>query len=114
VLHNLRDTLNVGDADSADRNKAESLLALAGTRFIGYQPAKEIPLTTAALDLTAAEAQIVSTASRGEFLVKLQTTAGQRSYRVQVDLHPHELEWWDTTAGMRGTRELRPQDGGAA
>jgi type IV secretory pathway VirB4 component len=40
VLHNLRDTLNVGDADSAERNKAESLLALAGTKVIGYQPGR--------------------------------------------------------------------------
>ena len=55
VLHNLRDTLNVGAAGCAERNKAESLLALAGTKIIGYQPAKEIPLTTAALDLTVAE-----------------------------------------------------------
>lgn len=100
VLHNLRDTLNIGAADSAERNKAESLLALAGTKMIGYQPAKEIPLTTRTLDLTAAEAQIIANASRGEFLVKLQTTAGMRSYRLRIDLHAYELAWWDTTAAM--------------
>ena len=100
VLHNLRDTLNIGAADSAERNKAESLLALAGTTIIGYQPAKEIPLTTRALDLTAAETQIIATASRGEFLVKLQTIHGMRSYRVMIDLHPYELEWWDTASAM--------------
>lgn len=101
ILHNLRDTLNVGDAGSAMRNKAESLLALAGTKIIGYQPAKELPATVATLDLTTAEAQIIANATCGEFLVKLQTTNGTRSYRVQVDLHPRELTWWDTTAGMR-------------
>lgn len=103
VLHNLRDTLNVGDAGSAERNKAESLLALAGTKVIGHQPAKELPATIAALDLTSAEADVIANASRGEFLVKLQTTHGTRSYRVAVDLHPNELAWWDTTAGMRTT-----------
>jgi type IV secretory pathway VirB4 component len=101
VLHNLRDTLNVGDAGSAERNKAESLLALAGTKVIGHQPAKELPATITALDLTSAEADVIANASRGEFLVKLQTTHGTRSYRVAVDLHPNELAWWDTTAGMR-------------
>lgn len=107
VLHNLRDTLNVGDAGSAERNKAESLLALAGTKIIGYQPAKELPATAAALDLTRAEAEVIANASRGEFLVKLQTTNGTRSYRIRVDLHPNELAWWDTTAGMNapGTRD---------
>jgi type IV secretory pathway VirB4 component len=100
VLHNLRDTLNIGAAGSAERNKAESLLALAGTKVIGYQPAKELPATTVALDLTHAEADVIANASRGEFLVKLQTTAGTRSYRIHVDLHPRELSWWDTTAGM--------------
>ena len=103
VLHNLRDTLNVGDAGSAERNKAESLLALAGTKVIGYQPAKELPGTAAALDLTSAEVDVIGNASRGEFLVKLQTTAGVRSYRLRVDLHPYELQWWDTTQGMHST-----------
>lgn len=106
VLHNLRDTLNVGDAGSAERNKAESLLALAGTKVIGYQPAKELPGTAAALDLTQAEVDVIANASRGEFLVKLQTTAGVRSYRIRVDLHPYELQWWDTTAGMHSTGVL--------
>lgn len=105
VLHNLRDTLNVGDAGSAERNKAESLLALAGTKVIGYQPAKELPGTAAALDLTQAEVDVIGNASRGEFLVKLQTTAGVRSYRVRIDLHPYELHWWDTTAAMHATHE---------
>ena len=100
VLHNLRDTLNVGDAGSAERNKAESLLALAGTKVIGYQPAKELPGTAAALDLSSAEVDAIGNASRGEFLVKLQTTAGVRSYRLRVDLHPYELQWWDTTQAM--------------
>ena len=35
----------------------------------------------------------------------LQTTHGARSYRVAVDLHPNELAWWDTTAGMRSTTQ---------
>ena len=113
VLHNLRDTLNIGAADSAERNKAESLLALAGTKIIGYQPAKEIPLTTRALNLTAAEAHIIATASRGEFLVKLQTIHGMRSYRLQVDLHPYELQWWDTTAGMSAPARATAPTGGA-
>lgn len=103
VLHNLRDTLNVGDAGSAERNKAESLLALAGTKVIGHQPAKEMHATTLALDLTAAEADVIANASRGEFLIKATTTAGARSYRVRVDLHPWELSWWDTTAAMHAT-----------
>lgn len=108
ILHNLRDTLNIGDADSAERNKAESLLALAGTKVIGYQPAKELPATIAALDLTTAEADIIGNATTGEFLIKLQSTTGARSYRVRIDLHPHELTWWDTTAGMRaGAAEAR-------
>lgn len=100
VLHNLRDTLNVGDLGSAERNKAESLLALAGTKVIGYQPPKEMPLTIDALDLTTAEADIIANARQGEFLIKTATTAGTRSYRVRVDLHPWELTWWDTTAAM--------------
>ena len=108
VLHNLRDTLNVGDAGSAERNKAESLLALAGTKVIGYQPAKELPGTAAALDLTQAEVDVIGNASRGEFLVKLQTTAGVRSYRVRIDLHPYELHWWDTTAAMHASGEPTP------
>ncbi|MDP2012796.1 MAG: ATP-binding protein, partial [Actinomycetota bacterium] len=110
VLHNLRDTLNVGDAGSAERNKAESLLALAGTKVIGYQPAKELPATAAALDLTTAEAEVIGNASRGEFLVKLQTTLGVRSYRVRVDLHPYELHWWDTTAGMQANTQAPTED----
>jgi type IV secretory pathway VirB4 component len=108
VLHNLRDTLNVGDAGSAERNKAESLLALAGTKVIGYQPAKELAGTAAALDLTQAEVDVIGNASRGEFLVKLQTTAGVRSYRVRIDLHPYELHWWDTTAAMHAAAEAGP------
>ena len=82
------------------------LLALAGTKVIGHQPAKELPATITTLDLTSAEADVIANASRGEFLVKLQTTLGTRSYRVAVDLHPNELAWWDTTAGMR-TKGLR-------
>ena len=110
VLHNLRDTLNVGDAGSAERNKAESLLALAGTKVIGYQPAKELPGTAAALDLTSAEVDVIGNAGRGEFLIKLQTTNGVRSYRIQVDLHPYELAWWDTTAAMHATgKDPEPQ-----
>ena len=109
VLHNLRDTLTIGAAGSAERNKAESLLALAGTKVIGYQPAKELPATIAALDLTHAEADVIANASRGEFLVKLQTTAGSRSYRIHVDLHPSELSWWDTTAGMHAKGDRFPE-----
>jgi hypothetical protein len=59
--------------------------------------------TTHALDLTAAEADVIANASRGEFLIKATTTAGARSYRVRVDLHPWELSWWDTTAAMHAT-----------
>ena len=55
--------------------------------------------------ITTAEADVIANASRGEFLVKLQTTHGTRSYRLAVDLHPNELAWWDTTAGMR-SREI--------
>ena len=76
VLHNLRDTLNVGDAGCAERNKAESLLALAGTKIIGYQPAKETPPHHRGPRPHASpRPQIIANASRGEFLVKLQTTA---------------------------------------
>ena len=55
---------------------------------------------------------MIANASRGEFLVKLQTTHGTRSYRVAVDLHPNELTWWDTTAGMRSTNRLAHPGGG--
>lgn len=108
VLHNLRDTLNIGDSDSAERNKAESLLALAGTKLVGYQPTKEVPATRHALNLTTAETDIVSSAGLGEFLVKLHTSRGARSYRLQVDLHPNELDWWDTTAAMNAAPAFTP------
>lgn len=91
VLHNLRDTLNIGAADSAERNKAEALLALAGTKIIGYQPAKEIPLTTRALNLTAAEAHIIATASRG---------SSSSSCRPSTACAPTGCRW--TSSTLRG------------
>ena len=53
---------------------------------------------------------MIANASRGEFLVKLQTTHGTRSYRVNVDLHPNELAWWDTTTAMHHTPSTQAAD----
>ena len=98
IFHKLTDLDNVGDSGSAMRALAASLLANAETRIVYRQESDQLGATAAALGLTGTEQSLIPTFGTGQGLWRIKN----RSFVVQHQMHPAELELFDTTARMTG------------
>jgi hypothetical protein len=100
VFHKLSDLDNVGDSGSAMRALASSLLANAETRIVYRQESDQLGSTASALGLSGTEQQLLPALGTGQGLWRVK----DRSFVVQHQLHPNELEAFDTTARMSAGR----------
>lgn len=98
IFHKLSDLENVGDSGSAMRALASSLLANAETRIIYRQEPDQLGNTAAALGLTGTEQKLLPGLGTGQGLWRIK----ERSFVVQHQMHPAELDVFDTTARMIG------------
>ncbi len=98
VFHKLSDLNTVGDSGSAMRALAASLLANAETRVVYRQESDQLGSTATALGLTGTEQSLLPTLGTGQGLWRIK----HRSFVVQHQLHPAELELFDTTGRMTG------------
>jgi hypothetical protein len=98
IFHKLSDLDNVGDQGSAMRALASSLLANAETRVVYRQESDQLGPTSAALGLTGTEQSLIPTLGTGQGLWRIKA----RSFVVQHQLHPAELELFDTAGRMTG------------
>jgi hypothetical protein len=96
IFHKLSDLDNVGDHGSALRALASSLLANAETRVVYRQESDQLDPTAAALGLTKTERQLLPTLGTGQGLWRIK----DRSFVVQHQLHPAELDLFDTSFRM--------------
>ena len=96
IFHKLSDMENVGDEGSAMRALANSLLANAETRIILRQESDQLGTTAKSLGLTSTERSLLPTLGTGQALWRIK----ERAFVVQHQLHPAELELFDTTARM--------------
>lgn len=111
IFHKLSDLDNVGDQGSAMRALATSLLANAETRVVYRQESDQLGSTAAALGLTGTEQALLPTLGTGQGLWRIKN----RSFVVQHQLHPAELELFDTSARASGAEHLPdepPMSGG--
>jgi hypothetical protein len=107
VFHKLSDLDNVGDAGTAMRALASSLLANAEVRIVYRQEPDQLGSTALALGLTGTEQKLLPSLGTGQGLWRIK----DRSFVVQHQLHPAELAAFDTTARMTGeTREFTNPD----
>lgn len=97
IFHKLSDLDTVGDRGSAMHALAASLLANAETRIIYRQEPDQLGATTQLLGLTGTEQKLLPTLGTGQGLWRIK----DRSFVVQAQLHPAELETFDTNAKMR-------------
>lgn len=97
IFHKLSDLDNVGDQGSAMRALASSLLANAETRVVYRQESDQLGSTAAALGLTGTEQSLLPTLGTGQGLWRIK----HRSFVVQHQLHPAELQLFDTTGRMQ-------------
>lgn len=96
IFHKLTDLENVGDQGSAMRSLANSLLANAETRIIYRQESDQLGVTANALGLTGTEQKLLPGLGVGQGLWRIK----DRSFVCQHQLHPAELELFDTTGRM--------------
>lgn len=96
IFHKLTDLENVGDQGSRMRALASSLLANAESRIIYRQEADQLGATAKMLGLTDTEQRLLPGLAIGQGLWKIK----ERSFVVQHQLHPSELELFDTTSRM--------------
>ena len=96
IFHKLTDLENVGDQGSAMRALANSLLANAETRIIYRQESDQLGVTAGALGLTGTEQKLLPGLGVGQGLWCIK----DRSFVCQHQLHPGELELFDTTGRM--------------
>ncbi|ACZ29843.1 Type IV secretory pathway VirB4 protein-like protein [Xylanimonas cellulosilytica DSM 15894] len=96
VFHKLSDLDNVGDAGSAQRALASSLLANAETRIIYRQETDQLGPTASALGLNRTEAGLLPQLGVGQGLWRIR----DRSFLVQAMLHADEAELYSTSARM--------------
>lgn len=96
IFHKLTDLENVGDQGSAMRALANSLLANAETRIIYRQESDQLGATAKALGLTGTEQKLLPGLGVGQGLWRIK----DRSFVCQHQLHPEELELFDTTGRM--------------
>ena len=98
VFHKLSDLDNVGDAGTAMRALASSLLANAEVRIVYRQESDQLGSTAAALGLTGTEQKLLPGLGTGQGLWRIK----DRSFVIQHQLHPAELRAFDTTSRMTG------------
>ena len=103
IFHKLTDLENVGDAGSAMRSLANSLLANAETRVIYRQESDQLGVTAKTLGLTTTERKLLPSLGVGQGLWRIK----ERSFVVQQQLHPAELELFDTSARASGDMSVR-------
>lgn len=96
IFHKLTDLENVGAQGSAMRSLANSLLANAETRIIYRQETDQLGVTANALGLTGTEQKLLPGLGVGQGLWRIK----DRSFVCQHQLHPAELELFDTTGRM--------------
>lgn len=96
VFHKLTDLENVGDQGSRMRALASSLLANAETRIVYRQESDQLGVTAQTLGLTGTERSLLPGLGIGQGLWKIK----DRSFVVQHQLHPAELELFDTRSRM--------------
>ena len=96
IFHKLTDLENVGDQGSAMRSLANSLLANAETRIIYRQESDQLGVTASTLGLTGTEQNLLPGLGVGQGLWRIK----DRSFVCQHQLHPAELELFDTTGRM--------------
>lgn len=94
IFHKLSDLENVGDAGSAMRALANSLLANAETRITYRQESDQLAGTASALGLTGTERALLPGLGVGQGLWRIK----DRSFVVQHQLHPAEYDLFDTSA----------------
>ncbi|OSP07848.1 ATP-binding protein [Microbacterium sp. LEMMJ01] len=102
IFHKLTDLENVGDQGSAMRSLANSLLANAETRIIYRQESDQLGVTAGALGLTGTEQKLLPGLGVGQGLWRIK----DRSFVCQHQLHPGELELFDTTGRMTTTQTV--------
>lgn len=98
LFHKVSDLHTVGDAGSALRALAESLLANAETRVIYRQEADQLETTGRMLGLTGTERSLLPGLGIGQALWKIK----ERSFLVQAQLHPDELRAFQTDTRFLG------------
>jgi hypothetical protein len=98
IFHKLSDLDNVGDQGSAMRALASSLLANAETRIVYRQESDQLGPTSAALGLTGTEQSLIPTLGTGQGLWRIKN----RSFVVQHQMHPAELDLFETGSRARG------------
>jgi len=98
IFHKLSDLDNVGDQGSAMRALASSLLANAETRVVYRQESDQLGSTAAALGLSSTEQALLPTLGTGQGLWRIK----DRSFVVQHQLHPAELQLFETGARASG------------
>jgi hypothetical protein len=98
IFHKLSDLDNVGDQGSAMRALASSLLANAETRIVYRQESDQLGPTSAALGLTGTEQSLIPTLGTGQGLWRIK----HRSFVVQHQMHPAELNLFETGLRARG------------
>lgn len=98
IFHKLTDLENVGDAGSANRALAASLLANAETRIIYRQETDQLGPTAAALGLSHTEQALLPTLGTGQGLWRIR----DRAFVCQHQLHPEELALFDTSSRATG------------
>lgn len=96
IFHKLTDLDNVGDHGSAMRALASSLLANAETRIIYRQESDQLGITARTLGLTGTEQKLLPGLGTGQGLWRIK----DRSFVIQHQLHPAELDAFDTTTRM--------------
>ncbi len=97
IFHKLTDLDNVGDAGSAMRSLANSLLANAETRIVYRQETDQLGPTAQALGLTGTEQKLLPGLGVGQGLWRIK----ERAFVTQHQLHPAELALFDTGARLR-------------
>lgn len=96
VFHRLGDLDNVGDAGSAMRALASSLLANAEVRVIYCQESDQLGATAAALGLTGTERALLPTLGVGQGLWRIK----EHSYATAHTLAAAEARLFDTSRRM--------------
>ncbi len=101
IFHKLTDLENVGAQGSAMRALTNSLLANAETRIFYRQGSNQLGVTAGALGLTGTEQELLPGLGVGQGLL---WRIKDSSFVCQHQLHPGDLELFDTTRRMVGSR----------
>lgn len=103
IFHKLSDLDTVGDSGSAMRALAASLLANAETRVIYRQESDQITGAGTMLGLTGTERKLIPGLGTGQGLWRIK----ERSFLVQAQLTPDELQMFQTDTRLMGDGETR-------